>query len=344
MSSLYNKTWNNIIESTSVNFNIINYYKEIYLIIFILLFTPNFIWISSVPDALYNPPIFSLAMFFSGFPNIYIVIFFQAFLILSLVLISINRFSFLFGVISFVILIIFYNISFSLGKIDHFILLPLSLFCFSLGNWKKNNKYFLLPIPPETLLAIFIGFGMFTAGFQKAISWIDFDLKYSGFLSWFYSSYFNHGNNILLANLVFKLPNIIIELFDYLAVFFELSALPIILFSRKIYWKFWLLAACCFHLLNILFFNIAFTFHILVYLSFLLPNHKIYVKNWSKISKWILTILGLSQLILYIRFNSSLIGLLKINYIYLSLILWSLMIFVAIYSIYIEIKKPTTNS
>lgn len=345
--SLYNKLWQRIIESTSVDPNVIRSYRNIYVFIFILLFVPHFSWLANIPDALYNPPRLSIAMFFGGFPNIYILVFFQCLLLISLSLIPFKRLSVTFGLVSFFIIIIFSNIRYSIGKIDHEILLPVALLCFTLGNWKqsKENENYILPIPPETLLAIFIGFGMFTAGFQKALYWIDFDLNYSGFLSWFYPGYYNLGRQALLAPVVFKLPSIIIESLDYFAVAFELSALPVIFFGKKIYWKIWIFIACCFHLAILLFLNISFLMHILVYLPFIIPNRNGLVNDRLNIPKWMIVALGTTQLVLYLGFNSSILGILKIDNSYLSIVLLGITMLVALYSIIVDTKtniRPKT--
>jgi hypothetical protein len=41
------------------------------------------------------------------------------------------------------------------------------------------------------ILAVILCFGMFTAGFEKARHWIDFDLTKGGFIDWFYSGFFS---------------------------------------------------------------------------------------------------------------------------------------------------------
>ena len=106
-----------------------------------------------------------------------------------------------------------------------------------------------------------------TAGFGKALNWIDLNLTTSGFLSWFYSGYFNHGRDRLLAPLVLKISEPLVwELIDTLAVVFELGALLAILSRQR--WYAWLTTACIFHLANCLLLNIDFEMNAIVYLAF----------------------------------------------------------------------------
>lgn len=117
------------------------------------------------------------------------------------------------------------------------------------------------------ILAVVLCFGMFTAGFEKALYWVDFDFGTGGFLRWFYSGFFTHGRDRLLAPVVMSLPPQTFELADYFAVIFELTPLVALLAGRK-WWLVWLLVASTFHLANTLLLNISFTAHAPVYLSF----------------------------------------------------------------------------
>ena len=114
---------------------------------------------------------------------------------------------------------------------------------------------------------VLIAFGMFTAGFDKALHWINFDLSTGGFLSWFYSGYYTLDRNLLLAPFVLKLPPQSFKILDYAAVAFELSPFFFLLAGRA-GWRAWLLVATCFHLANALLLNIPFHTHVLVYLPF----------------------------------------------------------------------------
>jgi len=118
-----------------------------------------------------------------------------------------------------------------------------------------------------SLFSVLICFGMFTAGFEKALSWLDFDLTFNGFLSWSQNSIFRDFKHYLFAPYIKYLPAALLEAFDYTAVFFELSLLLFLLHSRQA-WKGWLLIACIFHLSNAVLLNIPYPRHIIVYLAF----------------------------------------------------------------------------
>src|SRR5690606_36142347 len=104
----------------------------------------------------------------------------------------------------------------------------------------------------------------FTAGYPKSLVWIDFDTSTSGVFSWFYPSYFTLGYDKLLADYFFFVPLWIAEIMDYTAVLFELSGILFLIYSRKS-WRFYLILATIFHLVNTLFLNIPFTLHVVVY-------------------------------------------------------------------------------
>jgi hypothetical protein len=108
---------------------------------------------------------------------------------------------------------------------------------------------------------------MFTAGFDKALHWINFDLSTGGFLSWFYSGYYILDRKLLLAPLVYRVPPQLFKILDYAAVAFELSPFFFLLAGRTA-WRAWLLVAICFHLANALLLNIPFYGQVLVYLPF----------------------------------------------------------------------------
>jgi hypothetical protein len=108
---------------------------------------------------------------------------------------------------------------------------------------------------------------MFSAGFAKALRWINFDLSTSGFLSWFYSGYYTLDRKLLLAPLVLKVPPAFFKIADYAAVLLELSPFFFLLAGRA-GWRAWILIATCFHLANALLLNIPFYIHVLVYLPF----------------------------------------------------------------------------
>ena len=270
--------------------------------LFIVIFVaPSFSWIGKVPQSLFLPPIFSLGIFFDDFPSYFWLLAIEILLIICTI-------AFLLGVkaryagICYVLLTFIGNsFKFSFGKIDHGIMFPIFILGLSFTNW--GTHYALIPDKKVSrkmqrrilaILAILLCFAMFTAGFEKALYWIDFKLEMGGFLSWFYSGYFNLERQYLLAPFVLKVPPKIFEIFDYFAVIFELSPIVALLAGRK-WWQLWLFIACLFHLGNTTLLNIPFIYHAPVYLSFIPISSflKSYQIQWNKTQ----TILFISTII-----------------------------------------------
>ena len=251
--------------------------------LFILFFKwSNFSWLGTIPNAFYNPPILSLSSLFSSFPHqlfFYGIDLLIAIFTITLLIGLATRFS----TFSLLLLLIIANsFQYSLGKIDHgavLYLCVLLVMCFKdWGRYISVDYFFFnktrdLPepsLPQENLwlLAILIAFSFFSAGFGKALIWVDFDLSTSGFLSWLYTGYFSFGRTHLLAPLIVGLDlPLLWELVDTSAVIFELGFL-IAMFWRKA-WYVWLTIACVFHLSNILLLNIPFNANAIAYLAFI---------------------------------------------------------------------------
>ena len=157
---------------------------------------------------------------------------------------------------------------YSLGKIDHSILW--TLLPFFMAYTDSGCKLAIYPDQNSnihkmsiSILAICFVFGFFTAGYEKALNWVDINTSTSGFMRWFYDGYFTLGRDKLLASSVLNFPWWLTEIFDYVAVIFELSGVLFLFHSRKT-WLIYLLATCFFHLMNTLFLNIAYKSHIAV--------------------------------------------------------------------------------
>ena len=242
---------------------------------FIVLFaTPSFSWIGEVPQSLFYPPFFSIGNLFSSFPSYFWLLTIDIVLIVLTICLLLGVKARYAGVLFSLFYIIGSSFQFSFGKIDHSIMFPVFILGLSFTNWGVN--YALIPDKKVSkqvqrrvlaILAVLLCFGMFTAGAEKAIHWIDFDLEAGGFLNWFYSGFFSLERKYLLAPFVLLFPPQTFEIFDYFAVIFELSPMIALLAGRK-WWQLWLFIASIFHLGNLLLLNIAFIEHSVIYLSF----------------------------------------------------------------------------
>lgn len=260
------------------------FFRIVFGLFTILFFWPSYHWLGDVPDAFFNPPIFSLAALFSGFPSspFFLAIDFGIFVtVITLTVGLLTRAS----TISLLILLLVGNsFQYSFGKIDHGILLYLCvLLVMAFKDWGRFLSVDSLIRSEErnlseegaqkapthlTLLGILVAFGFFTAGYGKALNWVDFDLSTSGVLFWLYGGFFTVGRSELLAPFAIQMEAPWLwEIADLSAVCFELGFLIAIFWRRS--WYVWLTIACGFHLINCLLFNIPFIVQSIAYLAFI---------------------------------------------------------------------------
>lgn len=243
---------------------------------FILLFVaPGSAFVSQVPQAFYNPPILSLANLFAGFPPYWLMLGGDLVKIWLVVLITVGIKTRWCTITLCLLTFISNNFVYSFGKIDHDTVVWAVTLCLAFTDWGLH--YALVPDRPVNpkvatralaTAGVVIAFGFFTAGFEKALRWVNFDFSTGGFLSWFYPLYYLLDRKFLLAPLVFRIPAQSFKILDYTAVAFELSPFLFLLAGRTA-WRVWLLVATCFHLANALLLNIPFYLHVLVYLPFI---------------------------------------------------------------------------
>jgi hypothetical protein len=240
----------------------------------LLFFTPYSAFVGQVPQAFYNPPVLSLAFLFAGFPPYWLMLAGDLVRIWLVVLITIGIKTRFCTIVLCLLTFISNNFVYSFGKIDHDTLVWAVALCLAFTDW--GVPYALVPdrrVSPKAATralataGVLIAFGFFTAGFEKALHWINFDLSTGGFLSWFYGGYYTFDRKLLLAPLVFRVPPQLFKILDYAAVAFELSPFFFLL-AGPAAWRAWLLVATCFHLANALLLNIPFWDHVLVYLPF----------------------------------------------------------------------------
>lgn len=262
------KIYTRIEENTYIPSSELAYYRIFVGLIFLFLI-PSYSWLSDVPPGFYKPNVLTLANFFYSLPNgIYFKISDLIIpLLLILVILGIKaRFSFF---LLFLITIINNSFAYSFGKIDHSIFISLTFLFFSFSNsgtllalqpdkeYKHQKFYF-------SVFSLCLVFAFFTAGFEKAINWVDFNLGTSGVFAWFYNNYFTIDSTKLFADYFFYVPLWLVEFMDYAAVLFEVSGIIFLLYSGKS-WRIYLITAAVFHLINGLILNIPFTLHVAVY-------------------------------------------------------------------------------
>lgn len=310
ISILNDLFWYRIKNSTCLSVESLAVYRIIIGLFLLSRMPQSYSWISDYPQAFFDPPLFSLASLFSGFPAKGVFYFLDSILIASL-------FCFIAGIkvryatiLYLIFSIIGQSFKYSFGKIDHDVTLYVLLFCMILSGW--GERMALVPDKEAkdksniskglSLFAIVLCFAMFTAGIHKSLSWIDFNTNTSGFISWFNDGYYNLGRRNLLAPYVLYIPKIILEVIDYAAVAFELSPLLFLLISRKA-WQTWLLIACVFHLSVAFMLNIFFTANAVAYLVFA-DYTSLYYRVQPLIDKVYIKLLSLTVLSMVFLYKS----------------------------------------
>ncbi len=317
--------YSRIIRHTSLPVIEISFYR-IFLGLFFLLFRQSYSWLGEVPPGFYKPNILTPAKLFEGLPPaIYFeIVDISIIVLLLLVILGIKaRIAFL---LLFLITIINNAFMYSFGKIDHSIFSALIFLLFFFTN--SGTKFALVPdkkIKIQNIaIAIFalcLVFAFFTAGYEKALNWLDLDLSTSGVLSWFYGGFFNLDRKDLLAEYFFLVPAWVTEIMDYTAVIFEISGIFFLYYSRRS-WHLYLILASFFHLTNTLILNISFLNHFAVY------------------GLWLL-----SPLLLRYKFAVLVLGLaFFVKGLYLAVVLWLILLTISAYSWQKDYYRKIQNS
>jgi hypothetical protein len=276
--------YNRIFENISIPPEALGFYR-IFLGFFVLFFhRPSYQWMVNVPPGFYRPKPLTITSFLNGWPPPLYFEMTEVIIIILLVLIIIGVKARVSMIILFSIILINNSLMYSFGKIDHHIIFNLLFLTLAFTNSGTVNAF--LPDRKVNFQSITLGvyamcivFAFFTAGIQKAYHWIDFDLSTSGVLRWFYDSYFDSGNKRYLAPYFFDTPIWLIEIMDYGAALFEITGLFFLLYSKRA-WYIFLILASFFHLSNTLILGIPFIGHVVVYGLWLLSPILHNLKNF----------------------------------------------------------------
>jgi hypothetical protein len=240
----------------------------------LLIVAPNSYWVGAAPPTFFQPTRISVMALASGFPSTPVMWLadITSFVLSCCILLGIRA-----RLATFLMVVVgtlSSNAAMSFGKIDHDAMLWTFLFCMAFSGWGRTLS--LVPDRPSrldhperafALMGVCLGFGMSVIGFHKALGWLDFDLRTNGFLGWFVQGYYMYGRTDLLANRVPSIPPLGLELMDYAGVVFEGGCFVALLIGRRA-WRFWVMSACLFHLINVLTLNIPFLQNLLIYLAF----------------------------------------------------------------------------
>ena len=175
----------------------------------------------------------------------------------------------------FVMLMVGYGFYFSTGKINHYMLFVLLPLVMSASNWgaaysmdaQAGRTTRTIHSWPLALLALLVGFAMFTAGFSKLIGgWLDPTTQATH--GHFIKQFFSRGREDLLAPLFLNVEWAPFwELLDWSTVGFEMGFLAAAFHPKAMRWFAGL--AILFHVGTLLMMNISFVFNYVIYAAFI---------------------------------------------------------------------------
>jgi uncharacterized membrane protein YphA (DoxX/SURF4 family) len=290
-------------------------YRLSYALFFILFGIPNYSWIGDSPDLFFNPPAISLATFFSGFPPVWLFYLLSILICVLFVLLFFGAYTKWASILLPIFIITGNSFSYSFGKIDHDLIIWIVPICLAYAGWgnaysidhyyrknKVKNRSWCI-----SLLAFFLAFAFFTAGFQKLMGgWLDPSTHAT-------KAYVLQAVEVierkpLLGSFSLEvIPAAMWEVLDYLTVFFELGFLIAVL-KERIFKKF-VVAAIFFHLAIFLTMGITTSWLYIVYLLFL---------DWSRIQIWANKITDRFKVRKYLNLKILSIALLLVPAMYIS--------------------------
>lgn len=265
-----------IFEEYQVPPGALSLYRIIYAAFVLLVVgSPPFRWISNKPDIFFNPPTYSITNLFEGFPSVY---FFWGLEVVIIILLVFLLFGFQTRWTSLLLalgLFTGFGWSYAYGKINHdTLLMALVPLVMGFSHWgahfslDQRNR----TAPgrerawPVALLALLLGFAMFTAGVPKLLSgWLDpatqavqghtIRQHYDFFADQFMTPWLITFDNPLFW-----------EVLDYSAVLFEVGFLLAVV--RQPLFRLFVALVVIFHLANCFMLNIDFSRNIALYLLF----------------------------------------------------------------------------
>jgi hypothetical protein len=270
--------WNRVAGATWVSPDSLGIFRWVYGLYLLLCQAPHFAWLDRAPRAFFDPPLLGLAYLAGRFPPAPFFALLDAVCIASACLLTLGFRTRAFTALLLAGQLVGFSFQYCFGKIDHDNVLLLSVLVAMLfADWGRHHSVDAWSRGPEpaagqpergmALLGVLLAFGMLSAGLPKAMSWIDFNLRTSGFLWWYYPGRYSLGRDLLLAGVVPRTPPLILEAMDYVGPGLELLGFPALLWSRRA-WRGWLLACCLFHLGNALVLDISFAGQAVCYLAF----------------------------------------------------------------------------
>lgn len=274
-----------IFDSFTVSARGLALYRMVFALYLLLIIAPghgsyaNFSYLDSMPDIFFYPPPGPMQLF-SGFPSFP---FFEALLVLlnlSLVAVLVGYRTRWATLATGILLLVGYGFNYSLSNLHHNILLLVLPLVMAFSNWgaalsfdaRSDRAPRQVYSWPLVMVALLLGYGMFTAGLPKMIGgWLD---PYTHAVHGrFLREYFVIERHDLLAPLFIDVTNgVFWEMLDVATVLYEIGFLFAILhpFTTRLF----SVISVGFHTIVTLILNIAFLPNLIVYAAFV-PWHRL---------------------------------------------------------------------
>jgi hypothetical protein len=234
-------------------------------------------FLAELPQAFYTPPPGPMFLF-DSFPPAQVFWLLHGMLILSLLAMLVGFKTTVSSFAAGLLLLIIKGFFYSTGKINHDLLLAIVPMVMAFTGWgaaysldarrlMPGGNSIKVASWPLTLLALFIGFMMFTAGFAKVLGgWLSTGTQAT--LGHFFIQFFTNGRQDLLAPILITVDyRFFWEMIDYATVVFEVGFLLAILHPKST--KIFISCAVVFHFSIMMSLNISFLPNFPAYAAFL---------------------------------------------------------------------------
>lgn len=258
-------------------------YRIFTALMFLFFLMPDATYYSDLADFpidFFTPPPGPM-MFFTDFPPAWFFYTIHSLLALSWICVLVGYKTRISSLLAAVLMLVLSGFIFSIGKVNHQMLLVLVPAIMAFSNWgavfsidyRSSESKLKAQGWPLILLALFIGFMFFTAGFPKILGgWLELDsMATRGHLL---NQYFVRGRTELLSGFMVELDLPLLWSFlDWATVLFEVGFLITVL--RAGWTRLFVCLAVLFHFSTMLTLNIAFLVNFPAYAAFL-PWERVY--------------------------------------------------------------------
>ncbi|NBC64406.1 MAG: HTTM domain-containing protein [Bacteroidetes bacterium] len=252
-------------------------FAALFLLFFLLPGSEIYRFLGALPADFFNPPPGPMGLF-QDFPPELVFYAMHYLLIVSLLSLLVGFKTRVSSIVAGILLLSLKGFFYSVGKINHDLLIAVVPLVMAFSGWgkslsvdslmkSKNHTDDEVQHWPLVLLALMIGFMMFTAGFPKILGgWLDVGTQAT--YGHYFKQFFLNGRQDLLASHALTIENKIAwELLDYGTVVFETGFLLAIMHPKST--RVFVCFAVIFHFSTMVLLNIAFLPNFLAYAAFL---------------------------------------------------------------------------